>query len=739
MFFGTACFLFLSLLLPVQTPRDSIRLRHEKAEALRRSGDYPGAEAQYVALLGEAYQNLSRLRLAQTNYVAAINALEAAVLYKGDSDEPLIALGVAYFQAGHFDKALKPLSQAVSQRPDSAAAHHMLGKSLFMLGNFDKAKRELETALKLSPTDYDVAYTLGLAYLKEHKLQPAKQIYDRMVQRLGNQPQLRVLIGRAYRETGFLTEAIEEFQKALSLDPRYPRVHYYLGLTILLKGGVEKLGEAQRLFKIELANHPDEFFAHYYLGIAATVERDWIVAVGYLQKASQLQPNNPDPYFFIGQAFQGLNKHAEAIAAFKKSIALTPNLKHNDYQVTNAHYRLGQSLMKMGLTAEAQQELKTAANLKTAAFKRDEAKIQAFTANEGSKITELVAAEGVTAEPEVLDTATEQALHNDAQLYTNVIAAAHNGIGLLHAERQDFRAALDQFRVAAKWNPQLEGLNFNLGLASYKAELYAGALAPLENELKVHPENIAVKQLLGLSYFMTDNYPQAEAFLAEVVAAKPDEAALYYPLALSMINQQKTEEANKIIRQMVTLGGNNPQLYILLGRASYDQGDSAKALEQLQAALALDNKLPLAHFYSGVVYLKLGRFDEAEKEFEAELALNPNDLQAKYNLAYVLLAGQETDRGLKLMREVILQRPQMADARYELGKALLKAGNSKEAIENLEVAAKLDPTKAHIRYQLGRAYIAAGRKSEGDQQIEISRQLKDQERNQNNPGNQTNP
>ncbi len=191
-----------------------------------------------------------------------------------------------------------------------------------------------------------------------------------MIQRLGNRPQLRVLIGRAYRETGFLSEAIEEFEKALALDPRFPRVHYYLGLTYLLKGGAAKLGEAQKQFKIELANHPNEFFAHYYLGIAATVERNWTGAVTYLEKASQLQPNNPDPYFFIGQAFQGLNKHAEAIEAFRKTIALNPDLKHNDYQVTNAHYRLGQSLVKIGLTAEGEQELKTRSRLENRSLQK---------------------------------------------------------------------------------------------------------------------------------------------------------------------------------------------------------------------------------------------------------------------------------------------------------------------------------------------------------------------------------
>ena len=733
MFSGFAPFLLLLSLLPFQASRDSFQLHYEKAEALRRAGNLNGAEAEYTLILGEAYHKLGRVRSAQADYVAAVSAFEAAAGYRPDSDEVLIDLAVAYFQAEQYDKALDPLNRAASHNASSPAAHHMLGKTYFMLGNFERSTAELEKALKLAPNDYDVAYTLGLAYLKEQKIPPAIEIYNRMIVRLGNRPQLRVLIGRAYRETGFLSEAIEEFKKALELDPHFPRVHYYLGLTYLLKGGAEKLGEAQEEFKIELAAHPNEFFAHYYLGIAATVERNWPAALEYLQKASDLQPDNPDPYFFIGQALQGLNKHPEAVAAFRKTIALNPSLKHNDYQVTNAHYRLGQSLVKLGQTADGEKELKIAADLKTAAFKRDEAKIQAFTANEGNKISELVSPEGVTADGPALDQAARTALQKDGDFYAKVLAAAHNNIGLLRAERQDFRTATEQFRLARKWDPQLDGLTFNLGLAAYKAEQYDAAVAPLVDELKAHPENIAAKQLLGLSYFMTDNYAQASALLTEVVTAKPNEVAIYYPLSLSLINQNKIEEANQFIQQMVARGGNSPQLHILLGRASYDQGDSAKALEELQSALALDSKVLLAHFYSGVVYLKLGKFEEARREFETELVLNPNDLQAKYDLGYVLLTGQESEQGIKLMREVISQRPQMADARFELGKALVKAGDLKGAIESLEIAAKLDPDKAHIHYQLGRAYLAAGRKQEGDGQIEISRQLKEKERTQTNP------
>jgi tetratricopeptide (TPR) repeat protein len=78
-----------------------------------------------------------------------------------------------------------------------------------------------------------------------------------------------------------------------------------------------------------------------------------------------------------------------------------------------------------------------------------------------------------------------------------VVAAAHNNIGLLRAERQDFRAAAQQFALAAKWDPQQEGLDYNLGLAYYKSEWYQQAVKPLEKELKAHPGNRTGHDVVG--------------------------------------------------------------------------------------------------------------------------------------------------------------------------------------------------------------------------------------------------
>ncbi|HET8782510.1 MAG TPA: tetratricopeptide repeat protein [Pyrinomonadaceae bacterium] len=737
MYLRLACLPFLLFSVFFQTQSDLFRRHYEEAGRAHAAGNFKKAEEEFNAILAEAYERLGKVYSAQGNYTASVAPFESAVAIRPAGLEGIVELSIAYFRTRQYQKSIDLLQPAISANPQYAPAHHMLGKSYFMLSQFDKATAELQTTLKLAPNDYDAEYTLGLAYLKQRQVPEAKQLFQHMVDRLGNRPQLRVLLGRAYRETGFLPESIEEFKAALALDPKFPRVHYYLGLTYLYKDGATKIADAMKEFEIELAANPEEYFANFYLGILYIIERKWDPAITLLEKAASKQPNNPDPYFHLGQAYQGAGKHQQAADVLKKSIDLTPSLAHNDYQVTTAHYRLGQSLIKVGRTAEGQKELQTSADLKSKGFKLDEKKVGAFLSGNVPSAAEgadLVKAEGVVNDTVSLDPKIAAKLKEDESYLTKVLAAAHNSIGVLRAEQQDFREASKQFALAAKWNPKHQGLNYNLGLAYYKSESYKEAVPVLENELKANPDlnNVAIKQLLGMSYFMISDFPKAAAMLSEVVAAKPQEVALQYPLALSLLKDGKTEAANRVIEQMVAAGGNSPQLHILFSQAHYERGDVDKALGELRAALALDDKVRLAHFYSGLIYLKAGKFAEAAREFEGELMLNPKDVEAKFHLGFVILAQQQTERGLKLMREVVQERPDFADARYELGKALLQKGDVKGSVESLEIAARLKPNQPHVHYQLGRAYIAAGRKAEGESQLEISRELKEKARTKGN-------
>ena len=93
--------LFLSfLLLPFQSPRDSIRQHYEAAEAFHRSGNFVAAEAEYDAILTEAYQKLGTIYTAQAKYQDAVSALETASAYGSDSPQLLVDLAIAYFYIG---------------------------------------------------------------------------------------------------------------------------------------------------------------------------------------------------------------------------------------------------------------------------------------------------------------------------------------------------------------------------------------------------------------------------------------------------------------------------------------------------------------------------------------------------------------------------------------------------------------------------------------------------------------
>ncbi len=537
----------LLLLFVFQSPQDPLRQHSEAAEAQRRAGNFAVAEKEYTAVLAEGYGKLGKVYSAEKNYQQAITALQSATVYRPDSQEVLIDLAIAYFDAEQYEKALDPLGKALSANPQSAGAHHMLGKSYFMLGDFVKSRAELQAALRITPSDYDIAYTLGLAHLKQHDFAAAQRIFQSMLRQLGDRPQLRIVFGRAYRETGFLAEAIDEFNRAVSLDPHFPRAHYYLGLTYLLKDGASRLPDAEQEFKIELASNPDEFFANYYLGIVYLMDRRWDPAISLLRKAVLIQPANPDPYFHLGQAYQATEKYAEAIEVLRRSIALSPSLAHNDYQVATAHYRLGQSLLKAGQSEEAQKELNVSAELKSKSLQRDKEKNELFVnaANlhdQDSKFPEMVSVEGVIAESKSTDAKTARELREGEAYYLKVIAGAHNEIGLLRADRGDFKTATEQFALAAKSDSQLEGLNFNWGLAAFKAELYKDAISPLEKELSARPANVQAKQLLGLSYFMLENYAKTSQLLSDVIVARPFNVGVYYTLALSLIKEGKKEQ-----------------------------------------------------------------------------------------------------------------------------------------------------------------------------------------------------
>jgi tetratricopeptide (TPR) repeat protein len=490
-----ATLLSLTLIAGAQSPQAVVRGHYEAAEARARAGDLAGAETEYGAVLAEAYWRLSKIYSARRRPEAALEALEHAARWRPRSDASTAELALAYLAAGKPDKALSIVGPVVAADPRNVVARRLLGKAYYDMRDFARAAAEWRAALELEPNDVETGFTLGLAHLQMRDLEGAKRVFAGMVERLGDRPPLRTLIGRAYRDAGLFSEAVEEFRRALALDPSVPRGRFNLGLTYLREGGASRLREAEAEFRAELAANPDEYFATYYLGILALYQSRWEAAVAIFEKAAALRPDNPDPYFQLSQALQELGRHDRAVEVLQKSIALTPDLAHNKFQLPTAHYRLSQSLLRSGRAEEGRKMLAIAAELKAQAFQAEQAMSAEGAPMGGSPLQHVADAddEPATAAGE----RGRQALEAAEDYFAKVAAAAHNSIGLLRARGGDFAAAAEQFVLAARWNPDQEGLRYNLALSRFKMGAYAEAVTPLEEELRAHPANEQARRLLA--------------------------------------------------------------------------------------------------------------------------------------------------------------------------------------------------------------------------------------------------
>jgi tetratricopeptide (TPR) repeat protein len=732
----SALLLFIPRGAAQQPAPDPLERHYTAAQTFQLAGDLEHAETEYHDVLALALQRLGNLAAEEkSDSEEAAHLLEEALEAQPENVEARVDLGTVYFRQGHLDKANTQASQATKDDPRNARALHLRGNIEFAQGNFAAAEGDLHAAMGLQG-DFDTAYSLGLAYLSLHKLAETKLLFDEVLNDMGSTPQLHVLLGRAYRETGYLDEAIREFKKAVEMDPRYPRVHYYLALAYLAQGEKERIPTARALFEQELAIEPHEFFSTYFLGVIYLEDRNFSAAEEYLKRALRLQPDNPDPLLYLGQVYFETSRPQLAVESLKRSIHLTTDPARNNYQVSKAHSMMGQILIKTGKQDEGEAELKRSQELRVQAFQSDK---EGQEAQENVQHDPLPELRNTREKPSFFENRPQQdaAAQKQAQALraalTNILGNAYNNLGVIRARHEQYAQASNYFKKAWQWTPGLEGLDRNWGLAAFHAQRFEEAAGPLARQLARQPSDSKARDALGVSYFMADQFGKTvETFQLEL-ANLPDDPGVLYALGVSLVRTGDPANASRVFLDMLKKNPNVAEIHVLLGRANADQNQYTAALDEFSRALELDPKAEGAHFGRGMILLHKGKLDDSAREFRAEIESHPADVKAKYHLAYVLLIQHQQDQALTLLTAVVRDKPDYAEAQYQLGKILLERGEIKAAIERLETAVRLDPGKDYSYFQLSIAYRRDGRLDDSQRVLQAYQKLKEKERGTDRP------
>ena len=707
---------------------DSPEQAFQSAQTFQIAGDYEKAAAAYREAIAGALQHLGNLRLSHKEYSEGIDLLTRSVKIAPTRVAARVDLAIADFEANDLDKAKTDIEAALQQDPRDVRALSLAGKTYFLRGEFQLAAERLESALQLQP-DLDTGYLLALADLELKKPAPASVIFDEMLASSTLNASTHALIGLAYRDTGYFEQAASHFSKAIELEPKKPRVRSALGLTYFLQGAAN-YGKAREQFLAELAITPDDYTGLYYLGMIAASEKKPDEAEKWFAKAVAAHPNEADAFFRLGQAHFDEGKFDQAVLLLQKALSTSAQARDLPDPAL-AHELLGKALEKLGRLKEAETEASQATQLRN---EQQQAKQGSQRESAPSGISGEVSRGDLSNTQELrsllLQAPREMEAPNAREAEylkrtSTLLGEAYHNLGVIDARSSRYGEASDDFAEAARWNPNIERLDRNWGLAAFRAQHYDQAIVPLEREIRKTPGDASVREMLGLSYYMTDQFAKSAETFRPILGQLPDNPGLLYAAGQSLLRSGDSAAGGKILSRMVEHGSGSPEVHLMIGQAYYEQSKFPDALAEFHQALEMNPRLPEAHYSTGMIYIKQGKLDEAAQEFNSELALDSKSIPALYQLASVKLQQRQTEEAIQLLNEVLGQKPSYGDAHYQLGKALLDQGDGSGAIQHLEAATRLQPTQSYGYYQLSLAYRRAGRTQEADKALHTYQELKD--------------
>ena len=429
------------------------------------------------------------------------------------------------------------------------------------------------------------------------------------------------LAGRDLQEKLRITDSIQHFDKAISLDPNFALAelnranvsptaieffdHLKKAVTLSDKAsdGERMLIQAaeagangnqtkqRETLERLAATYPNDERAHFNIGGYYFGLQDYQQAISHYKKATELDPTYSTAFNILGYAYRQDEKYNEAENAFKKYIELIPN-------DPNPYDSYAELLLKMGRFDEAITQYNKALGV-DANFLNPHLGIASALMYEG-KPSEA------TAELEKMTTKARTDGERRTALFGQMVVAADSGKldqALAEVQKQYDLGQKTNDTPAMAGDLQLKGtVLLEMGKLADAKQAYEQALKTTldSNQSKEIKDNTALFHHYNLARIAIEQKDLATAKKETEVFRKGAEAAknsnqikLAHELTGRIALQEKSYDA--AIAELAQANAQNPAVLFLTGEAYQAKGDAAKAKEWFTKT-AKFNSLPALNY-----------------------------------------------------------------------------------------------------------------------------------------------
>lgn len=572
--------------------------------------------------------------------------------------------------------AIEEYKSALNADPKSPALNNALADLYLRTGRAQEAEATARALLKIAPDNLDAHRLLGRIYLRQ--LSEAQNA-----------------VSSSSPSGNVLDEAIAEFEKIISLQPKSVEDHMVLGQLYNVKHDSAK---AEEQFRIARSIEPDSEDAILNLARLYAENNDMAHAAKVIADVPEADRTSKMEAA-LGAAYDQLKQPKQAIAAYQRAAALDPG----DLRVLNA---LAQALLnddQLDAALKAYQNVSDADPDDTGALIH----ISEIQRRQGKYADALTTIRKVVKkDPDSLEAGYNEGLLLDVlgrydeavQVYQHMVDLTSHANGAYTAEEKNNRGIfLD--RLGALYH---EENKTDLAIATYQKLIDLGG-------------DQALRGYQG----QVDTYRDAKMFdkaievARKAVAADPKNTDLKLMLAGELADKGNPDEGIALAKSLLTNTDKDRTIWLTLAQMDtrlHRWKDAEEALNKAEALTTKKEDRVYVLFLRGALAERQKHFDQAEQYFRQVLDIDPSNAMTLNYFGYMLAdKGSRLPEALKLIRKAVDVDPMNGAYLDSLGWAYFKLGEYELAEENLRKAVERDQTDPTVHDHLGDLYEKTGR------------------------------
>ncbi|RLI72362.1 hypothetical protein DRO91_04575 [Candidatus Heimdallarchaeota archaeon] len=319
-----------------------VRFAPTLANFYRRAGQADQADALFGKLLERTTEAKAKSAayVAYGNFLAGLDPKSARAMYqkaidtdKSNSRAYRALADIAARQAqtltrqGKGDQArakwkesIAILRELVDKNPADLSAKKTLYRQYINAAMLAEATLGFQDMLAKYPNDAQAMLGLGLARLREDKLNEAEKLFRRAIKLQPDLAEAHVFLSEVHQAHGDLFSAVEEINKAVAIRPSVP-----LRMDLArLQEAMDKPGEASRTYDTIISQAPSYLPAYRRLLNLWSRQGKWD-ALEALAKAAQSRfPNTPEFSLDLASMWARRGNPALQIKSLESALAVSP-------------------------------------------------------------------------------------------------------------------------------------------------------------------------------------------------------------------------------------------------------------------------------------------------------------------------------------------------------------------------------------------------------------------------------